>query len=329
MMQNLPTLNPESQQEMPSISPECLEIRRHHFPDKIRFHNPGLRRHKTNEITCQKSEEFVSISLTGTHCALDCKHCGTNVLRGMVDFSRSSQNLFDLCKDLAKKGARGILISGGCDRQGRVPILPHLSDLYRVRYELNMKIRIHPGLPDEETAKGLAELNIDGAMVDVIGDERTIQEVYHLNVSTKDYDDVLQRLSRNRVPLVPHIILGLHFGKMLGEWRALEMTMKYPLKLLVLVILMPLNETAMENVIPPSIKEIGAFFEYARKALPKTKIMLGCARPLGSMKKKVDRLAIDAGLNGIAYPAEGTLSYAKKQGLRPEIINACCGVNWN
>ena len=67
----------------------------------------------------------------------------------------------------------------------------------------------------------------------------------------------------------------------------------------------------------------------ARKTLPETEIMLGCARPLGGIKKEIDRLAIDAGLNGIAYPAEGTVAYAREHGLEPQIINACCGVNWN
>jgi len=91
----------------------------------------------------------------------------------------------------------------------------------------------------------LGELDLDGAMVDIIGDNRTIREVYHLNAQTEDYDQVLERLARHGVPLVPHIILGLHFGKMLGEWKALEMTAKHPLKLLVLVILMPLTGTPM------------------------------------------------------------------------------------
>ena len=77
-----------------------MQIRRKHFPDIIRFHNPGLRRHHTSEISCQQKKEFVSISLTGTHCALDCKHCGTNVLRGMNDFSRNSKSLFELCSEL-------------------------------------------------------------------------------------------------------------------------------------------------------------------------------------------------------------------------------------
>ena len=328
-MQNLPIPEIIPNLSAPTVSTECMEIRRQHFPDTIRFHNPGLRRHRTSEITCQQTEEFVSISLTGTHCALNCKHCGTHVLRGMNDLSRTPQSLFELCSKLAEKGTRGILISGGCDRQGRVPILPHLNDLLKIRMALGMTIRIHPGLPDEETTKVLAELDIDGAMVDIIGDDRTIREVYQLKASTDDYDAVLERLSRHGVPLVPHIILGLHFGKMIGEWKALEMIAKYPLKLLVLVILMPLSGTEMENVTPPSLVEIGSFFETARKALPQTEIMLGCARPLGAIKKEVDCHAIDAGLNGIAYPAEGTLSYAKQRGLKPEIINACCGVNWN
>ena len=329
MMLNLSIPEIIPQAPIPPVLTEGLEIRRKHFPDTIRFHNPGLRRHRTSEISCQQVQEFVSISLTGTRCALDCKHCGTTVLRGMSDLSRHNQNLFELCSELAGRGTRGILISGGCDRQGRVPILSHLPELIRVREELGMTIRVHPGLADEETAAGLAELDIDGAMVDIIGDNRTIREVYHLDADTEDYDSAMERLSRHGVPLVPHIILGLHFGKMLGEWKALEMTAKYPLKLLVLVILMPLNGTEMQNVSPPSLEEIGDFFNNARKALPQTEIMLGCARPLGHIKKQVDRLAIDAGLNGIAFPADGTLSYARQRGLEPEIINACCGVNWN
>ena len=328
-MLNLSTPEFISDSQLSPVSKECLEIRRKYFPDIIRFHNPGLRRHHTSEISCQQSQEFVSISLTGTRCALDCKHCGTSVLRGMNDLTRSSKNLFEMCSELSRSGTRGILISGGCDRHGRVPILPHLNDLVRVRRELGMTIRVHPGLPDEETAMGLAEIDIDGAMVDIIGSNRTIKDVYHLDAKIEDYDAVMERLNRYGVPLVPHIILGLHFGKMLGEWKALEMTAKRDLKLLVLVILMPLNGTQMQNVSPPSLKEIGAFFNTARKAMPKTEIMLGCARPLGKIKIDVDRLAIEAGLNGIAYPAEGTLSYARQHGLEPEIINACCGVNWN
>jgi uncharacterized radical SAM superfamily protein len=305
-----------------------MGIRRANFPDRIRFHAPGLRRYETSEYTGQDAAEFVSISVTGAACALKCEHCAMKVLHGMEDLSRHGGSLFDLCASLAERGARGVLISGGSDGQGRVPLLGHVPDLIRVRRELGMVIRVHPGLPDEATCAGLAEVGIDGAMVDIIGHRDTIREVYHLDATTQDYDALLERLVRHEVPTVPHIILGLHFGRMLGEEAALEMVVRHRPRLLVLVVLMPLSGTPMAAVTPPPVAEIGAFFQMARTALPTTPVMLGCARPLGRVKQEIDRLAVDAGLNGIAYPADGIVGYARDRGLEPDFINACCGVSW-
>ncbi|MEE9126770.1 MAG: radical SAM protein, partial [Planctomycetota bacterium] len=109
---------------------------------------------------------------------------------------------------------------------------------------------------------------------------------------------------------------------------ALRIVARHVPKLLVLVVLMPLGGTPMAGVVPPSLPEIGAFFAAARSALPATPVLLGCARPLGDMKEKIDRLAVDAGLNGIAYPADGIVAYARDKGLEPDFINACCGVSW-
>jgi len=311
-----------------TVDPTCMAIRREHFPDEITFHAPGLRRYQTSEYGRHDAAEFVSISVTGTHCALSCEHCKMEVLKGMTDLPRFDGSMFDLCCELAGRGAKGILISGGSDRRGRVPLLPHIPDLIRVRRELGLKIRVHPGLPDEETCAGLGEVGIDGAMVDIIGHEDTIREVYHLETTPDAYEAVLERLERYAVPTVPHIILGLHYGRMLGEWQALEMIARHPPKLLVLVILMPLTGTPMAVSSPPSLAEIGAFFETTRKTMLEIPVMLGCARPLGLMKREIDRLAIDAGLNGIAYPAEGIVDYSRQQGLTPNFINACCGVSW-
>jgi lipoyl synthase len=310
------------------IDPACFAIRQTHFPNEITFHAPGLRRYQTAEYSGHNAAEFVSISVTGTACALSCEHCKMQVLRGMTDLRQYDGSLFDLCAGLAEQGAQGVLISGGSDTNGRVPLLSHIPDLIRVRRELGMKIRVHPGLPDEETCAGLGEADIDGAMVDIIGHEDTIREVYHLQTNPEAYEIILAQLDRYNVPTIPHIILGLHYGRMLGEWRALEMITHYPPKLLVLVILMPLSGTPMAVSKPPTLPEIGQFFVEARQTLPDTPVMLGCARPLGVMKYEIDRLAVDAGLNGIAYPAEGIVEYAKQRGLRPTFINACCGVTW-
>lgn len=317
-------------EELPvmAVDPACFTIRQAQFPDEITFHAPGLRRYKTAEYDAHDAAEFVSISVTGSACALSCDHCQMQVLRGMADLRRFDGSLFDLCAGLAERGARGVLISGGSDRHGRVPLRTQMADLMRVRRELGLKIRVHPGLPDEETCAGLAEVGIDGAMVDIIGHADTIREVYHLQATPEDYEAVLARLERYHVPTVPHIIVGLHYGRLLGEWQALKMIQRHPPRLLVLVILMPLTGTPMAITSPPSIAEIGAFFATARQALPQTPVMLGCARPMGPMKMEIDRLAIDAGLNGIAYPAEGIVEYARQRGLQPHFINACCGVTW-
>ena len=305
-----------------------MRIRRANFPDRIRFHAPGLKPYSTSEYTSQAAAEFVSISVTGNACALGCDHCEMQVLRGMSDLTAFDGSLYDLCARLAARGAKGVLISGGSDARGRVPLLQHVPDLVRVRRELGLLIRVHPGLPDEATCAGLGQVGIDGAMVDVIGHADTIRDVYHMDARPEHYDDVLTQLEQHAVPTVPHIILGLHFGRMLGEQRALEIVAAHPPKLLVLVVLMPLGGTAMAGVTPPPREEIGAFFEAARAALPTTPVMLGCARPLGELKIEIDRLAVDAGLNGIAYPADGIVAYAEDRGLEATFVDACCGVSW-
>jgi uncharacterized radical SAM superfamily protein len=290
----------------------------------IHFYGPGLKRYRTSEWA-PAAERFVSISVTGSACALACDHCNARVLEAMAPLA--GRSLFALCAEAAARGARGALVSGGCDREGRVPLLRHVPDLVRARRDLGLVIRVHPGLADEPTAAALGQVDVDGAMLDVIGAEATIREVYHLDVPVSAYAEAMARLERHDVPLVPHIVLGLHRGAMLGEWRALEMIAERKVKLLVLVILTPLYGTAMAKASPPGVEEIGTFFHDARRTLPDTPIALGCARPIGPIKREIDRLAVDAGFSGIAYPSEGIVAYAEARGLRPEFHDACCGVD--
>ena len=180
--------------------PTCMEIRRSNFDDKISFHAPGLKRYATSEYDRHNADEFVAVSVTGEACALNCEHCKTGVLHGMRDLSATTKSLYDMCSQLHDAGAKGVLISGGSDKQGRVPLLKHIPDMIRIRQSLNMKIRVHPGLPDEATCAGLADVGIDGAMIDVIGHKETIRDVYHLDFDIDEYEAVLERLQRHQVP---------------------------------------------------------------------------------------------------------------------------------
>lgn len=305
---------------------ETFPVRRHNFGSDIYFYAPGLKRYETSEFRPKEPHGFVPISITGTGCALNCAHCGGRLLKSMRP-AQSKGKLLEVCQCLAERGARGVLVSGGCDLRGRVPLLPYLEEIQQIKRRLPLSVIVHTGLVNEELAAGLREAGIDGAMLDIIGSDRTIQEVYHLNATIQDYESSLALLTQQGVPAMPHIVLGLHYGRLLGEETALQMIAHYPIATLVLVVLTPLTGTAMETVTPPEASELGHFFAKARLALADTPILLGCARPAGEKGRTIERLAIDAGLNGIAFPGEGTVKYARHKGLAPRFLETCCALS--
>jgi hypothetical protein len=56
-----------------------FEIRKENFPNEITFYGPGLKPHITSEFS-GSLKEFISISVTGNNCALNCEHCNTKIL---------------------------------------------------------------------------------------------------------------------------------------------------------------------------------------------------------------------------------------------------------
>ena len=236
--------------------------------------------------------------------------------------------LYALCERLAAAGTRGVLVSGGCDSQGRVPLSAFGEELRRVKERLPLQVIVHTGLVDEATAEALATAGVDGALIDIIGSEETIRRVYHLDATVDAFDRSLALLEEKGIPVLPHIVLGLHYGRFLGEARALEIVASHHVAGLILVVLMPLVGTAMADVRPPEVDQLVGFLDKARRRLPTTPVLLGCARPGGEAKIALDRAAIDAGLNGIAFPAEGMVAYARERGLKVQFHESCCGVGW-
>jgi len=130
------------------------------------------------------------------------------------------------------------------------------------------------------------------------------------------------RLGERNLNLSPHIVIGLHYGRLLGEFRALELLSAFRLASLVLVVLDPW----IAEMSAPSPEEIGEIFSSARTLFPETPILLGCARPEGREKREIDELAVRTGLNGIAYPAEGIVTLSRELGLEPRFRENCCSL---
>ena len=311
----------------PAARSAGMQLRLQQFGEAIEFYAPGLKRWQTTEWTPTKANRFLPVSVTGTACALQCDHCKTSVLKGMISVSPQA-GLFEIARGLVEQGTEGILVSGGSTRSGRVPLEPHLRDMRRIRDELGMRVIVHSGVVAPGLAKGLADAGVEGVMLDVIGAQQTIREVYHLDLDVEDFERSIGLLAEQGLRIIPHIVLGLHYGRMLGEWRALEMIRRHPVSTLILVVLTPLVGTPMESIPPPPLEDVVAFFAHARAAMPDTRINLGCGRPMGAMKVALDKAAVDHGLNGIAYPAEGIVEYARASGLRPGYFEYCCSLTW-
>jgi len=87
---------------------------------------------------------------------------------------------------------------------------------------------------------------------------------------------------------------------------------------------MPIHGTPMENVKPPAPEDIAKVLTTARIMMPKTPIVLGCMRPKGKHKAETDTLAVRAGVNAIAFPAEEAIRLAESMGLEIAFSSLCC-----
>jgi uncharacterized radical SAM superfamily protein len=173
-------------------------------------------------------------------------------------------------------------------------------------------------------AQRLKEAGIDAALLDIIGSDETIKEIYQLNVHVSDYDKSLSALHRSSIPLVPHLLVGLHYGMLHGEVQALQMLSKYSPSAVIVIALMPIKGTAMQDVTPPTPQDITKVLVITRLMLPKTPLVLGCMRPKGKHREETDTLAIEAGVNAIAFPDEKAIQLAASMKLETTFSSLCC-----
>jgi hypothetical protein len=225
---------------------------------------------------------------------------------------------------LKNEGAVGCLISGGCLPDGSVPLNKFVDAIAKIKRELGLTIAAHTGVVDFSTARRLKEAGVDAALIDIIGSDETIREVYQMKVSVEDFNRSLRTLHESEIPFVPHVLVGLHYGKLKGELRALEIISKYSPSAVIIIAFMPIHGTPMEKVDPPEPKDIVRVLVTARLMMPQIPIVLGCMRPKGEHRRRIDTLAVKAGVNAIAFPAEEAILLAESMGLEITFSSLCC-----
>jgi len=291
------------------------------WPPAIYFSVPGAK-HYSNCYYSNRPYSFLNLSITGDACPCRCAHCNGKLLQTMTP-ARTPEEMCRLVDRLGEKGCKGILVSGGADRSGAVPLVPFQ---WAIKYakQQGLKVLVHSGLIQEETAVCLKEAGVDQVLIDVIGHESTIREVYHLDRRPIDYLESMITCIKIGIEMAPHVVIGLHFGHVLGEMRALEMIQGMNPQAIVLVIFSPLSYTKMAAIVPPPIESVEMIIAKARNLNPQTFLSLGCMKPPGKYKRRIERTAIDCGANAIAFPDELTVAYAQEKGFKIKFIEECC-----
>lgn len=300
-----------------TVLSKILESNRYSFAGWTKNRDKKALRFYTPSNTFGK---FPSVSVTGTECAVKCKHCGGRLLKSMVP-AVSPEALLEFFRKLKASGGEGCLISGGCTPAGRVP-LENFIDVIAEAKKMGLKIVVHTGFVDAQLAKKLKCAGIDSALIDMFGSDETVREVVGGGFSVGHYERSLLALKEAGVPTVPHVLVGMHFGKLKGELDALKIVAKYGPRALVVIASQRIGDWKFE----PAPEDVALVIREAKKMMPQTPLALGCMRPKGEARAKIDILALQEGVDAIAHPHKKAVELAESLVGIFELkrLNTCC-----
>lgn len=269
-------------------------------------------------------KSFPAISVTGARCALNCKHCAGKYLNGMIP-ATSPDGLLAVAEALAERGASGFLLSGGNDPRGKVPLSGYIEAIREIKATTDLSINAHIGVASTEEISRLVDSGVDSFSVDVYGSDETVQDVLGLGIKADEYfrvvSDLMKAGARN---VAPHICVGIHAGRLKGEFSALDRLARLQPAKLVLISLIPTKGTDYEAVAPPSDDAMASVAHRARELLPGAKLLLGCMRTKLARQGEVE--LIEAGIDGIVLPASSTVERLIGKGYQVKKRSVCCSM---
>lgn len=239
---------------------------------------------------------FPSISITGDKCGLKCKFCEGRVLGEMLHAS-SPHNLYELVKYLKNKyGILGLLISGGFDVNGFLPIKPFIPIIRDIKRDFDLIVSVHCGFVDIDYARMLREAGIDVVDLNIYG-PLTMRDVIGLNV---DWDFIVNNLNciytHGPEYIAPHILAGAYFGKLMEENSIIDLLKDYDPYILIFLSMIPVKGTCFENTHLVDINDFCELFRLARRLLSKAELTLGCMRVRGEYSISIERILFNENL---------------------------------
>ncbi len=247
----------------------------------------------------------------------------------------SHNELMSRAVEAEKNGAAGLLISGGCDVKGRMLNLNKLlPTLKKIKNETDLILKLHTGLVDRELAEQIVEAEVDIASMEFVGADASVREIFGLDCGVQGYLDSFLNLKDAGMRFIsPHVCVGIHYGKLLGEFNALNLLREHiDPDTLVIIVFRPTKGTALEHVPSPEAGDVGRVAAHARKLFPEKKILLGSLRPrttdpgdAGSGRDprlEIERAALQNGIDAVEIPSPPFIRIMKDRGIRLKRIEA-------
>ena len=320
-----------------NIHPNNKETKDNKDKKVLTFAVPGWKVY-INDYYTNSPDSFLNISITAQECELQCQHCRGELLKGM-SAAADSKKLVELVekyinrtrnnsKNTGNGSLKGILISGGFDLEGKLPVGNILSGARELKSKYPfLTIYIHTGFLDEYEAAALKNSGVDAVLVNLIGSQKAIREVYNLKDRTYgDYLNTIRLLKDHGLKVSPHIIIGLENGKLSDEFRTVKDALALGVDSLVFVIL----KKASRNVDFTSSKvphnDIIRLVKYARGLSGDVLLSFGCAKPPGKNRHLLEIELIKAGIDSMAFPADETIRFAIENKIAHTFIEKCCAI---
>ncbi|RUM46672.1 MAG: biotin synthase [Hyperthermus sp.] len=259
---------------------------------------------------------FRAISITGGYCELNCSHCNARYIRSMIP--AIGKRLPQVLKNLHRKGVRGVLLSGGWTRDGRLPVEKHLAELTSIKKELGMVFNVHLGLEDRREVLEQAR-----EVFDIIDFEFTLSPwlanvVRGLRQPVSQYVKVLDSMIDVGLDVVPHIFLWHPHQSLDLLKKEIEILRDRGLDKVNLLVYIPPSghiELKVAQLLPRLLETVRTMWD--------KEIYIGCMRP-PEARKTLDPYAISQGL--VERIANPTVSAVRRYRDRLVFYDACCSI---
>ncbi len=261
------------------------------------------------------ADHYPAISVTGAWCGLQCLYCRARYLKGMIPCTtwRDAARLLPWLETRA-----GVLVSGGFDAQGRLPIPPWLPRLLERLKRGGAVVSMHALNPDARLEDLVARRLVDHVDLEFPVSRKQLEL---MNIDDAAPTDTARILEEMGASYSPHLLIGLPGVDVAEELAAVEELTSYRFEVAVFIVFMPTPGTPLAREPPPDPGRVVRVLEYASGRLG-AEVAVGCMRP-PSIRRSLDQVLVSTSLvDRIANPHTGASTLSSPY----RVLHVCCSL---